>query len=49
VVDATPDDPLFFANLPAGDYSIEVTYAGIAKNGSPTVPGSGQGVLDCRW
>jgi hypothetical protein len=49
VVDATSNGPLFFAKLPAGDYRIEATYAGIAKNSSATVPGNGQSVLDFRW
>jgi hypothetical protein len=49
VVDATSNGPLFFAKLPAGDYKVEATYLGIAKNSSATVPGSGQSVLDFRW
>jgi len=49
VVNATSNGPLFFAKLPAGDYRVEATYAGIAKNSSVKVPGSGQGVLDFRW
>jgi hypothetical protein len=49
VLDATSNGPLFFAKLPAGDYRVEATYAGIAKNSSATAPGSGQSVLDFRW
>jgi hypothetical protein len=49
VLTAASEGPLFFAKLPAGSYSVEATYQGVAKKSSVSVAATGQRVLDFRW
>jgi Ni2+-binding GTPase involved in maturation of urease and hydrogenase len=49
VLDATSGGPLFFAKLPAGNYTVEATFQGIAKRSPISVTATGQQVLDFRW
>jgi hypothetical protein len=49
VLAAASEGPLFFAKLPAGSYSVEATYQGVAKKSSVSVAATGRRVLDFRW
>jgi hypothetical protein len=49
ILTAASEGPLFFAKLPAGSYSVEATYQGVAKKSSASVAATGQQVLDFRW
>ena len=49
VVDATSNGPWFFAKLPAGTYSVEAAYGGVAKQSDASVPATGQRSVDFRW
>jgi hypothetical protein len=49
VLEATSNGPLFFAKLPAGNYTVVATFQGVAKQSAVSVAATGQSVLDFRW